>query len=68
MIWGWGTKTIEPALYFTEFIGCDLQVALFSELSKRKFFSVQADATTDAGNVEVDRKLLVLESDRQLGQ
>ena len=51
---GAGYKNDRACATFTEFIGRDLQVALLSELSKCKFFSIQADATTDAGNVEVE--------------
>ena len=51
---GVGYKNNRACATFTEFIGRDLQVALLSELSKCKFFSVQADATTDAGSVEVE--------------
>ena len=51
---GVGYKNNRACAMFTEFIGRDLQVALLSQLSKCKFFSIQADATTDAGNVEVE--------------
>ena len=51
---GAGYKNDRACATLTEFIGRDLQVALLSELSKCKFFSVRADATTDAGNVEVE--------------
>ena len=51
---GTGYKNDRACATFIDFIGRDLQNALLSELSKRKFFSVQADATTDAGNVEVE--------------
>ena len=48
-----GYKNDRACATFIDFIGRDLQNALLSELSKREFFSVPADATTDAGNVEV---------------
>ena len=51
---GAGYKNDQACAMFTEFIGRDLQVALQTELSKNRFFSIQADATTDAGNVEVE--------------
>ena len=49
---GAGYKNNRGCTAFAEFIGRDLQIALVSELSKCKFFGVQADTTTDAGNVE----------------
>ena len=51
---GAGYKNDQACATFTEFIGRDLQIALQTELSKHKFFSIQADATTDAANVEVE--------------
>lgn len=48
---GAGYKNDQACATFTEFIGRDLQITL---LSKCKFFSIQADATTDAGNIEVE--------------
>ena len=43
----------------TDFIGHDLQLSLQWELSKRKFLSLQADATTDTGNVKVKLYLVL---------
>ena len=51
---GAGYKNDRACATFTEFISRDLQITLSSELSKHNFFSVQADATTDAGHVEVE--------------
>ena len=53
LIWG-RVQKLSSLRYVTEFIRHDLQVALLSQLSKCKFFSVQAHVTTDAGNVEVE--------------
>ena len=44
---------------FIEFIACDQQNALQSTLSQCKSFSLLADATTDAGNVEVELYLVL---------
>uniref|UniRef100_A0A1X7SRW2 DUF4371 domain-containing protein n=1 Tax=Amphimedon queenslandica TaxID=400682 RepID=A0A1X7SRW2_AMPQE len=51
---GVGYKNDRACTTFTEFIGRDLQHALQSKLLSCRFFSVQADATTDTGNAEVE--------------
>ncbi len=47
---------------FVEFIACEQQEQLMAVLSHSKFFSLQADGGTDAGNVE-DELFLVLHFD-----
>ena len=54
LAWGWIIKMTKPVLCLLSLIGHDLQNTLLSELSQHKFFSVKADATTDAGNIEVE--------------
>ena len=46
-------------LFFFEFIARDQQERLVAELTHSKFFSLQADGSTDAGNIE-DELFLVL--------
>lgn len=51
---GMGYKNNQACGTFIEFIARDQQSSLQEALSGCKFFSLQADASTDAGNVEVE--------------
>jgi hypothetical protein len=50
---------------FVQFIAADLKEKLMSHVNSVKFFSVQCDASTDAGNVE-EEMFIVLYFDSQL--
>ena len=49
---GRGYKNDRSCATYVEFIACDLQEQLMTALSRSKFFSLQADGSTDAGNIE----------------
>ena len=54
-----GYKNDRGCSVFVEFITRDQQERLVAELTRSKFFSLQADGSTDAGNIE-DELFLVL--------
>ena len=56
---GEGYKNDRGCSVFVEFIARDQQERLVAELTQSKFFSLQADGSTDAGNIE-DELFLVL--------
>lgn len=56
---GAGYKNDKACSMFTEFISRDLRLTLKSKLSQCHFIGVQADATTDAGNTEVELFLVI---------
>ena len=56
---GQGYKNGCSCTTFVEFIARDQQQQLMTALSRSKFFSLQADGSTDAGNVE-DKLFLLL--------
>ena len=58
---GSGYKNDQTCATFIEFIALEQKERLQAALEKRKlsFFSLQADATTDAGNVEVELFLVL---------
>ena len=51
---GAGSKNDQACATFIEFIAREQQQILMAALSQSKFFSFQADASTDAGNIEVE--------------
>ena len=59
---GQGYKNDRGCATFVEFIARDLQEQLMKALSRSKFFSLQADGSTDAGNIE-EELFLVLHFD-----
>lgn len=67
---GTGYKNDKACATFVEFIAKEQQELLVSALSRSKFFSFQADASTDTGNVEIELCLVVyfdpLSSDGQV--
>ena len=56
---GQGYKNDRACASFVEFIAREQQEKLMTALSRSKFFSLQADGSTDAGNTE-DEMFLVL--------
>ena len=56
---GEGYKNDRGCSVFVEFIARDQQERLVAELTRSKFFSLQADGSTDTGNIE-DELFLVL--------
>ena len=64
LIWAkLGYKNNHSCATFLEFIVQDLQEQLMKALSDSKFFSLQADGSTDAGNIE-EELFFVLHFDR----
>ena len=59
---GQGYKNDRSCTTFVEFIAYDLQKQLMTALSHCKFFSLQADGSTDSGNIE-EELFLVLHFD-----
>ena len=51
---GTGYKNDKACATFVEFTAKEQQELLVSALSRSKFFSFQADASTDTGNVEIE--------------
>ena len=49
---GTGYKNDKACAVFAEFIAQERREALLNTISKAKFFSIQADGTTDKGNIE----------------
>ena len=56
---GQGYKNDRSRATFMEFIARDLQKQLMKALSHSKFFSLQADGSTDAGNIEEELFLVL---------
>ena len=56
---GQGYKNDQACATFIDFLACEQQEQLMAALSHSKFFSLQADGSTDAGNVE-DELFLIL--------
>ena len=56
---GQGYKNDRSCATFMEFIARDLQEQLMKALSRSKFFSLQADGSTDAGNIEEELFLVL---------
>ena len=56
---GSGYKNDQACATFNEFIALEQKERFQAALEKRKFFSLQADTTTDAGNVEVEMFLVL---------
>ena len=56
---GAGYKNDHACASFVEFIAREQQEILLAELSRSKFFSLQADASTDAGNIELELFLIL---------
>ena len=59
---GQGYKNDRSCALFVEFIARDLKEQLLKALSRSKFFSLQADGSTDSGNIE-EELFLVLHFD-----
>ena len=59
---GQGYKNDHSCTLFVEFIARDLKEQLLRALSRSKFFSLQADGSTDSGNIE-EELFLVLHFD-----
>ena len=56
---GQGYKNNQACASFVEFIALDQRLSLLDALSRAKFYSFQADGTTDAGNAEDELFLAV---------
>ena len=56
---GQGYKNDRSYTAFVEFIACDLQKQLVTAFSHCKFFSLQADGSTDTGNNEKELFLVL---------
>ena len=59
LTWAKGTRTIVAALPLWSSIARDLQKQLMIALSLCKFFSLQADGSIDAGNIEEELFLIL---------
>ncbi len=56
---GAGYKNDHACATFVQFIAQEQQEVLLDALSKTKFFSLQADASVDAGNIELELYLIL---------